>query len=264
MNLWTYVGQIVNFIIFVVILYFLLYKPVRKILRERKEEMESDLRDAEKKREEAEKIRKEAEEKLKAFEKERDKAMSEARKSAEEERKALLQKAEEEARAKLEGYRRIMGQERNELLEKVQGELRESVIEATGAIIRDSADLESIAEEGLKRLEEQLEGLSEEDLKSARKALSDADGEAKVFHAGFVSKQQLKRLGVMLGKTFGEDEIKLDAREDPSLLAGWKIELGPLHLLANWRATIESALADRSPSPEPDEKKGEEEQDGDD
>ena len=55
--MWTYVGQILNFIVFVGVLYYLLYKPVGRILRERKEKQDEALRKAEQLRAEADEIR---------------------------------------------------------------------------------------------------------------------------------------------------------------------------------------------------------------
>ena len=60
MNVWTYVGQIVNFLIFVVVLYYLLYRPVGNIMKARRDKMEEDLHDAEKKRAEAQAARADA------------------------------------------------------------------------------------------------------------------------------------------------------------------------------------------------------------
>ena len=38
------IAQIVNFLVFVVILYYLLVKPVRKVMKERRDEMEAERR----------------------------------------------------------------------------------------------------------------------------------------------------------------------------------------------------------------------------
>ena len=46
---WTYVGQILNFLIFIAILHYLLYKPVSRIMKKRRDEMASDLKEAEEK-----------------------------------------------------------------------------------------------------------------------------------------------------------------------------------------------------------------------
>ena len=110
MTFWTYVFQIINFIIFLVILHFLLYKPVRRIVRERKEEMEAELRDAEKKRAEAEKMRAETEKLAAELEEKRDGIIKDARERAEEQRKELLKQAESQGRDRLERFARIMKQ----------------------------------------------------------------------------------------------------------------------------------------------------------
>jgi mannose-1-phosphate guanylyltransferase len=50
MTLWTYIFQIINFLVFVAILYYLLYRPVQRMMQKRKDEMEAKLREAEKQR----------------------------------------------------------------------------------------------------------------------------------------------------------------------------------------------------------------------
>ena len=54
MGFWTYLAQVVNFIVFVLVLHWLLYKPVLRIMAERREAMEADRLAAEEMRREAE------------------------------------------------------------------------------------------------------------------------------------------------------------------------------------------------------------------
>ena len=240
MTVWTYIAQVVNFLIFVAILYLLLYKPVRRIMKQRKDEMEADLREAEKKREEAEKIRAKAEKRAQELEQKRDAILKEARDQAEEQRRELLKQTEELARDRLERFRRIMEQERSELLEKITDQLRETIVQVAGAALSDASV--TLAERGIERVEDLLSGMSQDDLGSARKALEESGYRAQVRSAGPLGAEQQDRLKKTLAGKLGSEKIELDVEEDPSLLAGLEVTLGHVNLTAHWRAAVDEAL----------------------
>lgn len=61
----TIVIQCINFVLFAVIMYFFLFKPLQKVLAERREKISKDFDEAKAAKSDAEKLRKEYEEKLK-------------------------------------------------------------------------------------------------------------------------------------------------------------------------------------------------------
>lgn len=243
MTIWTYVGQIINFLIFAVILYFLLYKPVRRVMKERKDEMEAELRDAEKKRAEAQEMLSEAEKRSKELEDKRDNVIKEARDQAEEQRKQIMKLAEDQARERLRRFRRIMEQEREELLAEVTDDLRDAIVEIAGAVLDDASV--TLADRGLERVESLLGGMTKEDARGARDALVAADSRVHVRSAGPLSKDQEKRLTQMLGEKLDDKEIQLEVKEDASLLAGLEVTVGHVCLQAHWRGLIDEALLKR-------------------
>lgn len=243
MTIWTYIGQIVNFLIFVVILYLLLYKPVRRVMQQRKDEMEAELREAEKKLREAEKIRADAEQRARELEEKREAVLKAAHTQAEAQRKELLQRAEEQARDRLERFRRIMAQERSDLLSKVTDELRDTIVQVAGAVLGDTSG--RVADSGLERVEALLEGMSQEELESARKALGKLENRVSVRSAGALTDKQLGQLRKLLGKKLGIEHIELEVKEEPSLLAGLEVTLGHVHLEAHWRGVIDEALREQ-------------------
>ena len=240
MDLVSTIGQIVNFIIFVVILHYLLYKPVKRIMQERKDEMERDLREAEERRAEAEKIRLATETRARELEESRDRILQDARDQAEELRQEAIKRAEEQARARLERFRRVMEQERDELLEKVTGELRETIVEISAAVLADSS--EQLAERGIKRLETLLSKMSDADTESARQALAESVNRVTVCSAGPLDAAQQERLKQILCAKLGVPDLKIEVEDAPQLLAGLDVTLGHVNLSAHWRAVIDDAL----------------------
>lgn len=240
MNIVTTIAQIVNFLIFVAVLYYLLYRPVKRIMQARKDEMERDLREAEKKLAEAEALRLETEKRAEELEASREKILKDARDQAEAHRKETLKQAEQQARERLERFRRVMEQERSDLLEKVADELRETIISVSGAVLSDAS--ERLAERGIERLEELLSGMPADDLDNARKALAESGNRVAVRAAGSLDEAQQKRLKELLGGKLGIEGLELEVEEAPELLAGIEVTMGHIVLSADWRRVVDDEL----------------------
>ena len=237
------IAQIVNFLVFVVILYYLLVKPVRKVMKERRDKMESERREAEKKLAEAEKLRAEAEAAAKELEEKRESILKEARDQADARRKELLEQAEALARDRLQRFRRIMEQERDELLDEITAELRDTIVTVAGSVLGDAS--EGLTDRALERIEKLLEDMPDDEVKGARKALDKLDNRVPVRFVGTLTDDQLDRLRKALRKKLGLKEIELEVAEDPSLLAGLQVTLGHVQLEAHWRGVIDEAMKKR-------------------
>jgi len=243
MSVWTYIAQIVSFLIFVVILYFLLYKPVRRVMQKRKEEMEAELREAEKKLKEAEGIRAEAEKQAKELEEKRDSILKKAREQADVHRKELLEQAEKQARERLERFRRIMEQERSELLDKITGELRDTIVQVAASALQDASD--ALGDRALDRIETLLGEMPKQEIEGARKALNDLDNRVPVRSATALTDDQLNRLRNVLSDKLDIKNLELEVSEDPSLVAGLEVAIGHVQLEAHWRGMIDEALQEQ-------------------
>jgi F-type H+-transporting ATPase subunit b len=240
-SMWTYVGQIVNFLIFVVILYYLLYRPVGKIMKDRQDKMEEDLRNAEKERTEAQTARADAERLLKELEEKRDRVLAEAREKAEATRVELLGAAEEQSRDRLDRFRRIMEQERDDLLSKVTDDLRDTIVRVAGSVVGDLSD--TLTERGIDKIGELLNGMSADEVASAAKSLADAGGKVRVRSAAPLDAEAVAKLKEKLAEKLGASKIELTVEEDSSLIAGLEVIVGHVDLIAHWRGVIDEALS---------------------
>src|SRR4030067_1268004 len=83
--------QIINFSLLLYILKRVLYKPVLKAIKDRREKLESIDKDKKTLEEEKEKFEKEKSQKLKSIELDRKKVLDEARKQAEEKAKKIIE-----------------------------------------------------------------------------------------------------------------------------------------------------------------------------
>jgi F-type H+-transporting ATPase subunit b len=240
MTLMTIIAQIINFLLFVLILYWLLYKPVRRIMKQRQDAMEADLRRAEEQRSQAERLRAEADELSKEVEATRDRILKEARERAEQARKELLAQTEEQARDRIERFRRVMEQERTDLLETVSEELRETIVTVAGSILRDVSS--ELADRGIDRVEALLADLSEKERDGAVESLAKHGRRVHVRAAGGLNDAQAGRLRAAIMKELAVTELELDVEDAPELLAGLEVDIGHLNLEAHWRGAIEQEI----------------------
>lgn len=93
----TLLLQIVNFIIFSVLAYYLFYKPFKMITEERKNIIQKNIQTAEEIRKDVEKIKQELENKLNEIYKERERIIQEAMKEAENIKNYIIEEAQNKA-----------------------------------------------------------------------------------------------------------------------------------------------------------------------
>lgn len=239
---WTYVGQILNFLIFIAILHYLLYKPVSRIMKQRRDEMASDLKEAEEKRKEAGQIRLQAEQSARELEDKRDSVLREAREQAEREREDMITQAEQAGRDRLRRFRRVMQQERDDLLESVSDDLSQTIVKVAGSVLADASA--QLVDRSLERIEELLDGFSDEEADRARQALAENTA-VRVKAAGGLDAKHEKRLRSLIEGRLSVRDFDIKSERDDSLVAGIEVTIGHLQLEAHWRSTIDEALQER-------------------
>lgn len=156
-NLGYVVSQIFNFTLLAVLLYFVAYKPVLKMLDERSDRIKTGLEDAEKASRRAAEMEQEFERRLAEARKEGQEIMSQATQMSEKARLEILEKAREEARAEIEKTKVEIVRER----ELAMADLRQQVADLSltisekviGETIDESKQRQLIAE-FLERTEE--------------------------------------------------------------------------------------------------------------
>jgi F-type H+-transporting ATPase subunit b len=139
-NLGYLVSQIVNFTLLAVLLYFVAYKPVLRMLDERSARIKKGLEDAEAASKRADEMEQEFGKKLAEARKEGQEIVAQATKMSEKARHDILDKAREESSALIEKAKEEIARER----ELAMAELREQVADLSVAIaekvIREELD----------------------------------------------------------------------------------------------------------------------------
>lgn len=215
-------SQVVNFLILFAGLYFLLWKPILKMLDQRKERIQQGLEDAERAREERERAQSEFDKRLEEAAQEREKIIARAKEEAQEERKAIVAEAEQEAERVLIGAREEAQSEGERILEELRGQIAVLAIAAANRLIGEALD-----EERQRRLvDEFFSGISAARVQIIDEAeLAVGEAKAQVTSALPLSEEEkavlLSNLTARLGT---EPQLKFDV--DPAILGGLVLKVG--------------------------------------
>ncbi len=215
-------SQVVNFLILFAGLYFLLWKPILKMLDQRKERIQQGLEDAQRAREERERAQAEFDKRVEEAAQESERIIARAREEAQEERKAILAEAEQEAERRLIRAREEAQSEGERILEELRGQVAVLAIAAANRLIGEALD-----EERQRRLvEEFFSGISAGRVQILDEAeLAVGETKAQVTSALPLSEEEKATLASNLAAQLGaEPEMEFDV--DPAILGGLVLKVG--------------------------------------
>jgi len=215
-------SQVVNFLILFAGLYFLLWKPILKMLDQRKERIQQGLEDAERAREERERAEAEFDKRVEEAGQERERIIARAREEAQEERKAILAEAEQEAQRVLIGAREEAQMEGERILEELRGQVAVLAIAAANRLIGEALD-----EERQRRLvDEFFSGISAGRVQIIDEAeLAVGEAKARVTSALPLTEEEKATLASNLAAQLGtQPQLKFDV--DPAILGGLVLKVG--------------------------------------
>jgi F-type H+-transporting ATPase subunit b len=146
-NLGYLVSQIVNFTVLAVLLYFVAYKPILRMLDERSARIKKGLEDAELASKRAAEMEQEFERQMVEARKEGQEIVAQATQMSEKARQDILDKAREESKAQIEKAKAEIARER----ESAMAELRQQVAELS-LLISEKVIGQALDEPGQRRL----------------------------------------------------------------------------------------------------------------
>ncbi|TEU17209.1 MAG: F0F1 ATP synthase subunit B [Anaerolineales bacterium] len=218
-------SQIINFLILFLALRFLLWKPMLKMLNERKQRIAQGLEDAEQARKDRERAQAEYGERIKQAEQEREEILARAAEEAEQARAETLAQARAQAEQIVAEGKETVEQERQQMLAELHSQVAALSIAAANKLIGEALD-----EQRQRRLiDEFFSGikagrvvvLEEQEIEQAKagevmaivtSALPLTEDEQKVVTSG---------LAEHLGRV-----PAIEFRIDPAILGGLVIRLG--------------------------------------
>jgi len=236
----TIAFQIVNFLVLAALLYYFLFRPVMRNMKDRAAERERLAREIAQEREEAAELRAELEARLIHAEEEAAAIIAKSQEQAEIARKELLQEAQAEAEGILVEAHTDAHRLRQRATDDFQAIGRTAPPEVHDALVQELND--SIWELGRGDMQR---------VETFRRSLGDRAPTAFVTTARSLSPEQQG----LLARTFtalADRHVNLEVQTDPALAAGLRVRLGDVVVensiagqLAELRETVSSALKER-------------------
>ncbi len=134
------IAQLINFFLLLALLTLVLYRPVTKMLRERKERIAKGLLDAELAEKRAAQAEVEYQKRLEEARREAQAILAQARENAEKERQAILARAQSEAQELRARTEQELERERREALQALQEQVADLAIDAAGRVLGQAVD----------------------------------------------------------------------------------------------------------------------------
>jgi F-type H+-transporting ATPase subunit b len=139
-NVPTLLAQIVNVVILLVVLYFVAYKPVMRMLDDRSKRVKDSMEQADAAKEQAARTEEEVKQRLAKAEQEGQKRIEESMKTGEEVREKARQSARQETEALVTRARGEIQRERDEAINELRKEVADLTILAAEKVIDRSLD----------------------------------------------------------------------------------------------------------------------------
>ena len=142
-NLGYLISQIVNFTLLAVLLYFVAYKPVLRMLDERSARIKQGLEDAEEAARKAAEMEQEFEARMVDARKEGQEIIAQATQMSEKARQDILDKARQEAQAQIEKAKEEIGREREQAMSELRQQVADLSLTISEKVIGETLDQES-------------------------------------------------------------------------------------------------------------------------
>ncbi|PWN05986.1 F0F1 ATP synthase subunit B [Rhodohalobacter mucosus] len=165
----TFVAQIINFLILIWLLKKFLFGPVMKVMEKRENKISSRLEEAKTRLEEAEKRANEYQSRIDNFEDEKNELMEEAKQKAELRKKELIENARAEVEKLSERWNESIRLEKESFLDELEKQAFHQIIDIVEEVICNLSG-SSLDEQALETFLKKLENMSPDD----RQTLSDA------------------------------------------------------------------------------------------
>ncbi len=164
LSLWTFIFMIFNFFVLVGGLGYLLFKPVRKMLAERKKHIQGDLDAAVQQRQEAADVKRQAETVLEEAREQAFNVVEQARVEAERVRQDKMAETRKELQRLTERNRAELQYAREKVVDEVRQEMVTLVMAVAGKVLGETMDPATHR----RFIEHFLQGLSEREEKGER------------------------------------------------------------------------------------------------
>jgi F-type H+-transporting ATPase subunit b len=230
--------QLANFTILAVLLYFVLFRPMMRKMREHETEKERVARETMQDRQETERLRAALEDRLAGVEEEATAIVARAKEQAEVERTALMQEVEAEAERILADAYANADRLGSQTIDEFQGDLLDTILAISGQVINQVTPPE-IHDALIQQLSDRIWEMGRSEMgqvETLRHALGDREPTVYVTTAHPLTPEQQG----LLARTFtalADRHVSIEVTADPTLAAGVRVRLGDM--------VVDNSIADR-------------------
>ena len=229
LDLATVIFQIINFGILAGLLYWLLFKPITRTIRERAEKKEGVLAELERERQAVAIRRAELDEQLSRLEEESANAVVLAREEAEWERASLLGEAQAEVEQILVEAQTDAYRIRQQAINTFHGDLVDAVLDISGKIIGNTLP-EEVHGSLVRQLSDRIWEMGRSDIQRVeafRQSLGQREPTAYITSAQSLTIEQQGLMARTL-TALADRHIDLEVQVDPDLVAGIRVRIGDI------------------------------------
>lgn len=248
----TFVAQIVNFLILILLLRRFLYGPILSVMDRREKEVTSRLEEARLKRVEADEKATTYQRELEELEEKKEELLRSARQEVEDSKKEMLHQARQEIERTRKRWLQSLDTEKEQFLGELQRRTAERIVEIVKKLVSDLAG-SNLEAQAIETFLEKLEQLDpEEEKKTLRSAIENGKRELKVTSSFPLEENRQQQIREKLEQVFsapvtcsfdtsGQLVFGIEIRT-----AGWKMGWNARDYLDNLRNNLEKVFEDET------------------
>ena len=222
-NWWTFLFEVLNFVVLAYVLHRLLYRPLHEAIDARRATDAQVRLEAEKVQQEALALQKQLAEERTDQEQQRQDLLRKSREQAEADRRRILAETEETARHRQDELGQALQRKREESLLAVRAEVIRQAVSLSERLLRESVG-KGLQHQLAQRLAETLEEVPAEQREQLGREWTLTDG-AVLETAGELENDSVQPIQTAVEKLLGQ-EVRLTVRTLPELVGGVRLRLG--------------------------------------
>lgn len=258
----TFIAQIINFIILIFLLWRFLYKPITKTMGERRKRIERQWKEAQQQQEEAQAEAESYRQKQQDLEQRREELLNEAKEKAKAEQENLIKQARQEVDKKQSKWQESIQRQQESFLENLRQRVKEQTHKISRRALQDlaNADLE---ERAISVFMERLKHLDEEERETFKQSVQESEQDVVINSAFDMSEETQQKLRDILRQ---EDMINgkdVEFSTSSDLICGVEMRSKNYQIawsLADYLESLEEQLSKEFPNKAEAEGKAEDEQ----
>ena len=217
-DLFTFIAQIINFLILVFLLRQLLYKRIVRAMDQREEKIKARMREAEEKQEKADQEAESFREEKEKLEKEKQKILNKAEQQSDEKKQDLLDKARKEVDENKKKWQESLQRQKESFMAQLKQTAGRQIYAAVRKVLNDLAD-EELEDRIIRYFISRIKKLDKKKKKELQEKLASSSGKVMVISAFEIKKKLRKSLEGAVQELF-DKEVPLEFEQESGLIGG--------------------------------------------